>query len=68
MIINKENYTMAHIELNKKVQPKVNKKELEEVHSIRGAYQLSCGTCVYHEYCAKMGYTKTNFYERIDAQ
>lgn len=59
---------MAHIELNKKVQPKVNKKELEEVHNIRGAYSLPCGTCVYREYCAKMGYTKTNFYERIDAQ
>lgn len=59
---------MKHTETKKKVQQHVNKKELEEVHNIRGAYQLPCGTCVYKEHCAKMGYDKTNFYERIDAQ
>ena len=60
--------TMKHIEMKKKVQPNPNKGELEAVHEIRNAYQLSCTNCVYKEYCAKMGYDKNNFYERIDKQ
>lgn len=57
--------TMQHTETKKKVQQHVNKSALEDVHYIRQAYNLPCGTCVYSEYCNKAGVNKANFRERI---
>lgn len=56
---------MKHIETIKKIQKNVNKHEISEIHEIRGAYGLPCGTCVYSDYCRKNGYNKENFHERI---
>lgn len=57
--------TMKHTETKKKVQQHVNKSELEDVHYIRQAYNLPCGTCVYSDYCKKAGIDKANFRERV---
>lgn len=57
---------MKHTETKKKVLQHVNKKEIEDVHYIRQAYGLPCGTCVYSEYCNKVGINKNNFRVRIN--
>lgn len=59
-----ELYAQQKAEQEKKVQH-VNKSALEDVHYIRQAYNLPCGTCVYSEYCNKAGVNKANFRERI---
>lgn len=55
----------AEQEMKEKTIKHVNKSALEDVHYIRQAYNLPCGTCVYSEYCNKAGVNKANFRERI---
>lgn len=56
---------MKHTETKKKVMQHINREELKDVHFVRSAYGLPCGTCVYSDYCKKMGYNKDNFVREV---
>lgn len=56
---------MKHTETKKKVQQHTNREELIDVHFVRTAYGLPCGTCVYSDYCKKKGYNKENFRKEL---
>ena len=43
----------------------VNEEDLKDVHEIRVAYNLPCGTCVYSEWCKKAQINKDNFVKEV---
>lgn len=52
--------------MNKRVDLKVNKTELESVCKTRKYYNLGCAGCIYVKYCERVGNVANNDNRRKD--